>query len=38
MKGLRHELAPPLYLTAIGITMVGWLWAIFVGLKWLLGV
>jgi hypothetical protein len=35
---LRQGLAQPLYLTAIGIAMVGWLWAIFTGLEWLLGV
>lgn len=34
----RHELASPLYLTAIGIATIGWLWAIFAGVEWLLGV
>jgi hypothetical protein len=38
MNKACHELAPPLYLTAIGIAMVGWLWTIFVGVEWLLGV
>lgn len=32
-----HQLAPPLYLTAVGTAMIGWLWAIFVGVEWLLG-
>jgi hypothetical protein len=35
---LRQGLAQPLYLMAIGIAMVGWLWAIFTGVEWLLGV
>jgi len=37
MKKIRQGLAPPLYLAAIGIAMVGWLWAIFAGVGWLLG-
>ncbi|WKA30646.1 hypothetical protein [Bradyrhizobium roseum] len=37
MTKFGYELASPLYLTAIGITMVGCLWAIFVGVEWLLG-
>jgi hypothetical protein len=37
MKKFRQGLAPPLYLGAIGIAMVGWLWAIFAGVGWLLG-
>lgn len=38
MIKLRQGLTPPLYLAAIGIAMVGWLWAIFTGVEWLLGV
>lgn len=34
MMRFLYELAPPLYLTAIGIAMVGWLWALFVGVEW----
>jgi hypothetical protein len=37
MKKFRQGLAPPLYLAAVGIAMVGWLWAIFAGVEWLLG-
>jgi hypothetical protein len=37
MKKFRQGLASPLYLGAIGIAMVGWLWAIFAGVGWLLG-
>jgi len=37
MKKFRQGLAPPLYLVAIGVAMVGWLWAIFAGVEWLLG-
>ncbi|MEH2515773.1 hypothetical protein V1279_001346 [Bradyrhizobium sp. AZCC 1610] len=37
MKKFGQGLAPPLYLAAIGIAMVGWLWAIFAGVGWLLG-
>ena len=37
MKKLRQSLAPRLYLAAIGIAMVGWLWALFTGVEWLLG-
>jgi hypothetical protein len=37
MKKFRRGLAPPLYLGAIGIAMIGWLWAIFAGVGWLLG-
>jgi hypothetical protein len=37
MKKFRQGFAPPLYLAAIGIAMVGWLWAIFAGVGWLLG-
>jgi hypothetical protein len=37
MKKFRQGLALPLYLGAIGIAMVGWLWAIFAGVEWLLG-
>jgi hypothetical protein len=37
VKKFRQGLAPPLYLVAIGVAMVGWLWAIFAGVGWLLG-
>ena len=37
MKSRRQGFAPPLYLAAIAIAMVGWLWAIVAGVGWLLG-
>jgi hypothetical protein len=37
MKKPGQGFAPPLYLAAIGIAMIGWLWAIVAGLGWLLG-
>jgi hypothetical protein len=37
MKTLGQGLASPLYLAAVAIAMVGWLWAIFAGVEWLLG-
>jgi hypothetical protein len=36
MKKYRYGLKPPL-LTAVGIAMIGWLRATFVGVEWLLG-
>jgi hypothetical protein len=37
MKKYRYELTPPLYLTAVAVAMIGWLWAIFAGVEWLFG-
>ena len=38
MNGLRPTLARSAYLTALAISMVGWLWALYEGLEWVLGV
>jgi hypothetical protein len=34
---LRQKLARPVYLTAIALAMVGWMWVLFEGLEWVLG-
>jgi hypothetical protein len=33
----RGKLAQPIYLAATAMAMVGWMWALFEGIEWLLG-
>jgi len=38
VNGIRQKLAQPVYLAAIGIAMVGWMWMLFQGIEWAFGV
>jgi hypothetical protein len=37
MNTVRQKLARPVYLAAIAIAMVGWMWVLFQGVEWVLG-
>jgi len=37
MNTMRRRLAQPVYLTAITVAMVGWVWMLVTGLQWMLG-
>jgi hypothetical protein len=34
----RERLALPLYLSAVAIATAGWLWMLFAGLEWAIGI
>jgi hypothetical protein len=38
MNFLREKLAQPVYLVAIAAATAGWMWMLFQGLEWVLGV
>jgi hypothetical protein len=38
MTAWRERLARSLYLSAIAMAMVGWIWMLFEGVEWALGV
>ncbi len=38
VNSMRQKLAQPVYLAAIGIAMVGWMWMLFQGIEWAFGV
>jgi hypothetical protein len=38
MKRVGRKLAPSLYVAACAIALAGWLWALFAGLTWMIGV
>ena len=38
MSALRAKFAPSIYLTAVALAMAGWIWMLFEGAAWVLGV